>query len=112
MYCTVKYMDFSKIFSNAITFDWDNGNLEHTKKHGFSYKECEQIFYNKPILISPDEIHSGIEQRFRVLGKTKLDRLTVLVFTLRWGKIRVISARDQNKKEKLIYKNEEVKQNG
>ena len=107
----IKYMKLSSVFSKVVEFEWDEGNLEHIRKHRFNYKECEQVFYNKPILVSPDEKYSQIESRFRVLGKTKLERLTVLVFTIRWGRVRIISVRDQNKKERLIYKYKEVNKN-
>lgn len=80
-------------------FDWDKGNLEHIKKHEVGYKECEEVFFNKPLFISRDQVHSEIEERFQVLGITNGDRLIFLAFTIRDNKIRVVSARDQNKKE-------------
>ena len=88
--------DFSKIDG----FEWDKGNLEHIRKHDVGYKECEDIFYNKPLLVSFDPDHSQIEKRFRALGLTKKKRLLFLSFTIRSRRIRVISARDQNKKER------------
>ncbi|MBI5730221.1 MAG: BrnT family toxin [Ignavibacteriales bacterium] len=42
------------------------------------------------------------------MGRTDLDRKLFVVFTTRKIFIRVISARDMNKKEKEIY-NEEIK---
>ncbi len=89
------YFDLSKIEG----FEWDSGNLEHIKKHDVGYKECEEVFLNKPLLISRDEVHSEIENRFQVLGLTNGGRLIFLAFTIRDNKIRVVSARDQNKKE-------------
>jgi len=84
----------------TISFDWDKGNLNKNRlKHGVSTDECEEIFFNNPLL-SEDVIHSQAEPRIKALGKTNLGRKLFVVFTLRGGRIRVISARDQNKKER------------
>jgi len=37
------------------------------------------------------------------MGKTKQGRLLFVVFTIRRKKIRIISARDTNRKEELLY---------
>ncbi|MCG2686642.1 BrnT family toxin [Candidatus Parcubacteria bacterium] len=85
-------------------FDWDDGNIDKNwEKHKVHWKECEEIFLNIPLLFSSDEIHSQKENRIRVLGKTNDNRKLFLVFTIRDKKIRIISARNQNRKEKEIY---------
>lgn len=90
-------------FSNLEDFEWDAGNLEHIKKHEVKQTECEEIFYNKPLLLSFDEDHSQTEERFEVLGKTNKKRKLFLVYTIRNNKVRVLSCRDQNKKERNTY---------
>lgn len=100
----VKYIKVKINFSKLSGFDWDEFNLEHIKKHKVTYKECEEIFFNRPIRVNKDEDHSKIEERFEVLGKTNNQRLLFVVYTIRNNKIRVISARDQNKRELAIYK--------
>ena len=93
-------------FKKFEGFDWDDGNLLKNKlKHRVSIKECEEIFYNKPLLINEDETHSNKEMRFQALGITSNSRLLFIVFTKRKTKVRVISARDQSKKERLIFNN-------
>lgn len=52
--------------------------------------------------------HSEKEQRFILLGKTKTDRTLHITFTHRGEKIRIISARDQNKKERIAYESQKV----
>jgi uncharacterized DUF497 family protein len=49
--------------------------------------------------------HSDEERRYLALGKTSQARALTLIFTLRHGGtlIRVISARDQHRKERLLY---------
>lgn len=84
-------------------FEWDQGNLEKNwLKHGVSPLECEQVFFNQPFIAS-DPKHSQNEERFFALGRTDTDRYLFLAFTVRGKKIRVISARDMNKKERKIY---------
>jgi uncharacterized DUF497 family protein len=67
--------------------------------------EAEQVFFNSPLLILPDESHSETELRFHALGKTNDRRRLHITFTLRDADqfIRVISARDMHRKERAIY---------
>ena len=51
-----------------------------------------------------DDKHSKNEVREGIYGKTYNGRLLVLIYTIRQNKIRIISARDQNKAEKMFYK--------
>ena len=91
-------------FSKYIGFDWDEGNIEKNwSKHRVSYKECEEIFLKIPLIISIDKSHSVREIRLRALGTTGADRLLFVIFTIRKNKIRIISARDQNKKERKYF---------
>ncbi len=93
-------IDFNKISG----FEWDEFNQnKNWLKHKVFWTECEEVFFNDPLLIYQDEKHSNIEQRFYVLGKTGSFRHLFIVFTIRNCKIRIISARDMNKKEKLEY---------
>ena len=86
-------------------FDWDDGNARKNKKHEVSTAESEQVFFNTPLLVLADSKHSDRESRFHALGKTDQGRLLHVAFTLRQAeaKIRVISARDMHRKERLIY---------
>jgi uncharacterized DUF497 family protein len=87
-------------------FDWDEGNARKSaEKHSVSQGEAEQVFFNEPLLLLPDQRHSDTEQRFHALGKTQDGRLLHVTFTLRDGGklIRVISARDMHRKERMFY---------
>jgi len=90
---------------NAITgFDWDDNNREKNwDKHGVLASECEEVFFNLPLLLQPDTSHSQKEARYYVLGQTIIGRRLFVAFTIRGEKIRVISARDMSKKERSIY---------
>ena len=90
----------------VIGFDWDEGNARKSaERHSVSQGEAEQVFFNEPLLLLPDRKHSDKEQRFHALGKTQDGRLLHVTFTLRDGGrlIRVISARDMHRKERMFY---------
>ena len=92
------------IFEQFIGFDWDEGNRgKNWDRHQVSDSECEQIFFNQPLLVFPDEEHSEEEQRYYVLGRTDQGRRLFVVFTPRRGKIRVISAREMTMRERAFY---------
>ena len=96
-----------KILPEPISFEWDKGNInKNFKKHKISNKEAEEVFGNKSSKIFKDINHSLKESRFVAYGKTKAGRKLTVVFTLRGQKVRVISARDQNKKERRVYEKE------
>jgi uncharacterized protein len=93
-----------EILDKCFGFQWDKGNSEKNwKKHKVSQNECEQVFFNIPLIIQNDAGHSKNEIRWYLLGQTDSSRLLFLVFTIRKNLIRVISARDMNKKEKDLY---------
>jgi len=86
-------------------FDWDDGNIRKNDKHLVSTAEAEQVFFNAPLLLVIDNRKDYKEPRFHALGKTDDKRLLHITFTLRFSgeKIRVISARDMHKKERIAY---------
>ena len=89
---------------NCEGFLWDKGNSDKNWiKHKVSRLECEEFFFNLPLIISDDTEHSNNEQSYYALGRSKADRYLFISFTIREKLIRVISARDMNKKERKIY---------
>jgi uncharacterized DUF497 family protein len=94
----------NEILENCTGFEWDEGNSQKNFiGHQVSDGECEQVFFNVPLIVHEDVKHAIIEKRWFLLGKTSSGRLLFLVFTIRNQLIRVISARDMNKKERQIY---------
>ncbi len=90
--------------NNLAGFDWNRFNKEKNMiKHQVHYKECEEVFFNKPLIFFKDERHSVKEKRYGVFGQTDRKRLLTIIFTIRNNKIRVISGRNQNKKERRAY---------
>jgi len=101
----MKTLDFIKIKG----FDWDTANKAKSfNKHKVRYKECEEIFYNKPLIIYPDEKHSQVESRHSAFGKTDRKKRLTVIFTIRKNMIRVISARPQSKKERKEYEKQKA----
>lgn len=93
-----------------VGFDWDEGNREkNLLNHRVTVEECEQVFVNTPLLIIDDPDHSTAEKRYAAFGRTDSRRQLFIVFTWRDGQIRVISARDQDKKERRQYENTKEK---
>lgn len=92
------------VINDPEKFDWDKGNIgKNQKRHGVNEKEAEESFFDNKRKTFRDHLHSGKEERFRIVGKTKDGRLLFVVFTIRKGKIRIISARDVNRKEVRLY---------
>ena len=112
---------------NAITgFDWDKGNKQKNwEKHGVDFHssalltegrtqsvaernkrtflECEEVFFNRPLMVGDDSKYSIQENRYFVLGRSNAGRTLFLVITVRSDRVRVISARDQSRKERQVY---------
>lgn len=94
----------------AIDFDWDIVKAEkNLKKHGISFDEAKEVFYDFSACIFLDEKHSIVEQRELIIGYSRTGRLLIVCFTQRNDKIRIINARLTNKVEKRIH--EENRQN-
>jgi uncharacterized protein len=88
-------------------FEWDEGNAEKNwEKHQVSRLECEQLFFNQPLVVAADGNHSQGELRHYALGQTEKGRRLFVVFTIRGDLLRVISARDQSRAERRLYDQE------
>lgn len=97
-------VDIFELLTQATGFDWDAGNAAKVvTRHDVELGECEQAFLSEPLLVSFDEIHSKTEPRWQALGRTSAQRLLFLVFTVRGTLIRVLAARDMNRKERMRY---------
>lgn len=85
-------------------FDWDKGNVDKSyQKHGITPNEAEEVFLDEKAIIIRDIKHSQKEERFILLGKTMGEKLLFIVFTMRGVKIRIVSARVANQKERRQY---------
>jgi uncharacterized DUF497 family protein len=96
----------AKVFEplNWEGFDWDERKLaKNWEKHRVSASECEQVFFNSPLVAGLDEKHSNREPRYYALGITDAERKLFIVFTVKNKLIRMISARDMSRKERKVF---------
>lgn len=97
-------MDAEDYLQQCTGFQWDEHNIDKNwKAHGVAFWECEEVFFNEPLMAQKDPEHSAAEDRLYVLGRTYVNRYLFVVFTIRGNLIRVISARDVTRKEKKVY---------
>lgn len=88
----------------CVGFQWDEGNAgKNLEKHDVGDSECEEIFFNDPLVAGDDEVHSSDEARGFALGQTNAGRRLFIVFTVRRSLIRVISAREMTASERKRY---------
>lgn len=88
------------VIPEPLSFEWDSGNQnKNWRKHKVAIAEAEEVFFDQQRKIAKDFMHSIKESRYMLIGKTKKDRTLFIVFTIREHKVRIISARDLNKKE-------------
>lgn len=91
------------ILPEPLQFDWDSANRDKNwRTHRVSPEECEEVFFDPHKRILKDTLHSGQEVRHILLGQTFKARQMFVVFTIRKTKVRVISARDLNPREKKL----------
>ena len=92
------------LFAGIVGFDWDDGNRDKNDlKHGVLNGECEDVFFNQPLIIVSDTKLSKKEKRHSAFGVTDGGRRLTVIFTLRAQHLRVISARDMTQKERRFY---------
>ena len=91
---------------SVSSFEWDRGNEQKNwLKHKVTGEEAEEAFDDKKRLILEDIKHSEKEARYILIGTTEKGRMLFVVYTLRNDntKVRIISARDTNRREVQFY---------
>ena len=92
-----------------MSYDWDEEKAALNEvNHGVSFSEAATVFKDDYCLILPDVWHSQIEERFVALGESQTKKLLVVIYTLRDGTIRIISARAAtlNERKKYVKENQ------
>ena len=93
-----------EFFPDVEGFQWDEGNSSKSwKRHQVSQTEAEQVFLNRPVVVTADPGHSAQEARHFAFGRTDAGRLLAVVFTVRGSVLRVISARPMSRRERRAY---------
>jgi uncharacterized protein len=90
-------------------FQWDDEkDNKNQDKHGISFDEAQEIFMF-PIIEYEDNRQDYGEVRKIATGRNTENFLMTVVYTFRNDKIRIISARTANKKERKKYENSQQK---
>jgi uncharacterized DUF497 family protein len=89
-------------------FTWDVAKaISNYEKHGVSFEEAATVFGDANALEWQDLTHSQQESRFKRLGESLNGRILLIVYTRRkvheTHTIRIISARQANRKERQAY---------
>ncbi len=86
-----------------MEFEWDEKkNKANIRRHGISF-ELASIIFNDFVISRWDKRSYGGEEREISYGRIRGERIIVVVHIDRGEKIRIISARKANKKERKIY---------
>ena len=105
--------DVAALLAQATGIECPKGNAPKvTGRHSVEPGECEQVFFHEPFIVSYDTGHSTREHRWRALGQTVAGRSLFVVFTVRGTLIRVLAARDLNRKERAYYAEIAARQKG
>ena len=87
-----------------LNFEWDPAKAaSNLKKHSVSFEDAATAFADPLSLTISDPDHSDDEQRFLLVGLTVSQRLVVVSHTARSDRIRLISARLADRRERRDY---------
>jgi uncharacterized DUF497 family protein len=87
-----------------IGFEWDESKAKgNLRKHGISFDEAVKVFDDPMALTMTDPDHSEDERRFVTIGYSDRKRLVVVCHCDRPGRMRLISARTANRRERRYY---------
>jgi uncharacterized DUF497 family protein len=85
-----------------MNFEWNNAkNAENKAKHGLSFYEAQDAFFDPSRIILLDKLHSVAEQRYFCIGKVAKGGIATVRFTIRNGRIRIIGAGYWRKGKKI-----------
>jgi uncharacterized protein len=90
-------------------FEWDaekaaQNPVDH---NGVTFVEASSVFEDTFARYEFDHEHSVDEDRFAVLGSSNQDRTLVVIYTVRENRVRIISARLAEPRERKSYANPE-----
>jgi len=85
-------LPYKNKYINIMTFEWDEEkNMANQRKHGVSFEEAQDAFFDERRMILADLKHSSVEKRWFCVGKTQMGIMTVR-FTMRNDVIRIFGA--------------------
>jgi len=99
----VLYVSLSSTRMHEPEFDWDDEVEDHIAAHGVTPEEAEEAVLDPRQI--PDVAYSTpTERRHAIIGATEAGRILFVVFTLRRGRVRVITAFNAPRRARLRYR--------
>jgi uncharacterized DUF497 family protein len=87
-----------------VEFEWDDDKAEtNEQKHGVTFLEAQTVFGDPLALTGYDPDHSDAEDRYITMGTSIEGRLLVVSHTDREDRVRSISPREANRRERKDY---------
>jgi hypothetical protein len=87
---------------NHDLFEWNDANISHIAEHDVTPEEAEEVILADPLEMGFD-VETSDEERWSYLGETLRGRVLRVVITLRGEKIRVVTAFEPARQQKLFY---------
>jgi uncharacterized DUF497 family protein len=88
-----------------VEFEWDPAKAKtNIRKHRVNFDQATRVFLDPNRIERPDEGDPEGEERWQVLGRVE-EFVLVVVYTVRWNLIRIISARRAELDEYFEYWN-------
>ncbi len=85
-----------------MQFEWDEEKAAlNLKKHGVRFETAARVFCDENRIELFDSMHSDEEERYNTIGM--VDNILFVVYTERKNRVRLISARPANRKERRLY---------
>jgi uncharacterized protein len=84
------------------TFDWDEGNLRHIALHDVTAAEVQKAVMDRFCVLETSEVRQG-QLRYNVTGETVDGRILTVIFEIRRGAIRPVTAFTAPKKKQSNY---------
>lgn len=96
--------DADLVLENGLEVEWDPEKaIEVSYNHGVSFEEAATIYLDPLAATVYDSKHSDEEDRWATIGRSRQDRLLVVVHADRGSRIRVITARKPSPDEIRDY---------
>ena len=87
-----------------MRFEWDDEKaVDNLERHGVTFGEATEVFYDPNALEGYDAHHSTSEERFFIIGLSSRRLLYVVYAERHDDVVRIVSARRAVKSEQEIY---------
>lgn len=87
-----------------MEFEWNPEKaILNLRKHDISFQEAATVFDDALSVTFPDPDHSIREDRYVIIGMSRLGQLLVVSHTDRENRTRIISARKATRQERRFY---------